>query len=126
MINFYPMNDLEISVSLAKRKEISVLTFLQQLIHSDLALPSATEVKSDGTGFEPILYDRTGIKMVAAFTDKSRIGELIHTAEYCLTMNGLQVLRRIPSGYGLVINPGLKIGLELSPDGIVKIINDLG
>lgn len=101
-------------------------TFLQRLIHSDLALPSATEVKEDGTGFNPILYEKQGTKMVAAFTDKARIGELIHIAEYCLMMNGLQVLRRIPLGYGLVINPGLEIGLELSPNGIMQIIKDMG
>lgn len=123
---FEPRNELEASLLSAKNQEIPVPTFLRQLTQSDLALPSATEVKDDGTGFSPIIYDKQGTKMLGVFTDKTRIGELNHIAQYCLTMNGLQVLRRIPSGYGLVINPGLEVGLDLSPDGILRIVKDMG
>jgi hypothetical protein len=48
--------------------------------------------------------------MLAAFNDNARASELIHLAEYCLMMNGLQVLRRIALGSGLVINPGIERG----------------
>lgn len=124
-MKFDPCNDLESSLCSAKNNEISVAEFLLHLVHSDLTLPSASEVEDDGAGFRPIIYDKNGTKMLASFTDKARMGGLLHIATYCLTMNGLQVLRRIPRGVGLVINPGLEIGLDLSPDGIVQIIRDM-
>lgn len=125
MIIFTPLNVLEASLLSAKIDEISVESFIVEFINSDLALPSATEVMEDGAGFEPILYDKLGTKMLAAFTDKTRIGELVKIAKYCLVMNALQVLRRIPLGYGLVLNPGHEVGLELSSDGIAQIIKDM-
>lgn len=122
---FDPLNELESGLLSAKKNGIPVATFLQRLLHSDLALPSATEVKDDGTGFEPILFDKQGTKMLEVFTDKVRASQLEHVAKYCLVMNGLSVLRRIPPGYGLVVNPGLEVGFELSADGIAEIVKDM-
>jgi hypothetical protein len=123
---FIPQNNLELRLLQAKEKIISEDVFVKELINSDLAMPSATEVKDDGTGFQPILFDKHGVNMLAAFTDKGRIGELRSMAKYCLTMNGMQVLRRIPPGCGLVLNPGGAVGIELSQEGIVQIIKDMG
>jgi hypothetical protein len=126
MKEFHPLNDLESSLLVAKGNGISIETFVQQLVRSDLALPTAKEVQGDGSGFEPILFDKQGINMLAAFTDKTRVSQLAHIAGYCLVMNGLEVLRRIPSGYGLVINPGLDVGFELSSEGIAEILKEMG
>lgn len=61
--------------------------------------------------------------MLAAFTSKERLCDLNHLAKYCIVIPGGEALRRIPTGYGLVINPGLTIGIEISPLGISEIIN---
>lgn len=126
MTTFDPLNKLEASLLSAKRKEMPIQTFSRELVGAELTLPSVSEVKEDGTGFEPILYVKHGTNMVAAFTDKTRIGELTGLARYYLTMQGVHVLRRIPPGYGLVIDPGLEFGLDLSPEGIVRILQDMG
>lgn len=126
MNEFLPLNELEFGLLAAKCNEISISEFVRKLVASDLALPTAAEVQEDGTGFVPILFDKQGTKMLAAFTDKVRASQLEHVAKYCLVMNGLSVLRRVPPSYGLVINPGLEVGFELSADGIVEIVRDLG
>jgi len=125
MNEFLPLNELEFDLLAAKRNEISVSEFIRKLVSSDLALPTAEEVQEDGSGFMPILFDKHGTKMLAVFTDKVRASQLEHVAKYCLVMNGLSVLRRIPPGYGLVVNPGLEVGFELSADGVVEIVKDL-
>ena len=39
-------------------------------------------------------------------------------------MQMLEVLKRVPGGYGVVVNPGTSLGLELSPAGIGEILKD--
>jgi hypothetical protein len=36
----------------------------------------------------------------------------------------LDVLRRVPGGYGVVINPGTSLGFEISPSGVGEILKD--
>jgi hypothetical protein len=125
--NIQPLNDLEVSLLSAKEKVISIKSFLHQVLISDIALPTAKEVQANGVGFEPILFEKNGIKMMAAFTDKTRVLHLSHIAKYCLMMKGLELLKRMPKGYGLVINPGIEnISLDISPEGISQIIEDMG
>jgi hypothetical protein len=124
MSEFVPLNDLESSLVAAQGKKITIEAFIRQLLECDLALPTANEVQNDGAGFQPILFEKQGTNMLAAFTDKSRALQLSHVATYCMVMNALEVLRRIPQGYGVVINPGFTVGLELSPDGIAQIVRD--
>ena len=125
MEKFNPLNDFEWSLLAAKENKISVEIFLQKFVRSILALPTTKKVQEDGSGFEPVLFDKIGISMLAAFTDKTRASYLSDIARYCLEMNGLEVLRRIPPGYGLVVNPGFGVGLELSPEGIAEIVKDM-
>lgn len=125
MNTFSPANDLEASLVAAKAKKIPLELFLQKLLESQLALPSASEVLDDGTGFAPILYEKHGVMMLAAFTDKSRVSQMTDLAPYCLVMTGENVVRRIPPQYGLVINPGLEVGLDFSPDGLRRILHEL-
>jgi hypothetical protein len=125
MNKFLPLNNLESSLLAAKRTEISIGEFVQKLISSDLVMPTAKEVQADGSEFEPVLFDKNGTKMLALFTDKERVKQVGHIAKYCLVMKGLDVLRRIPLGHGVVVNPGLDVGFELSPEGVVKIVNDM-
>ena len=87
-------------------------------------MPSAAEVMKDGSGFESLLFTKEQVRMLACFTDKARIGEFTSLTPYCLVMKGRELLRRIPLGYGLVVNPGTKEGFDISPEGIAKILQD--
>jgi hypothetical protein len=35
-----------------------------------------------------------------------------------------EVLRRVPGGYGVVVNPGTSLGFEISPAGLQEILKD--
>jgi hypothetical protein len=122
MKNFSPLNDLEIALVSARRGEISMEDFLTKLTVADLALPTTHEVKEDGSNFSPLFFERDGIRMLATFSDVSRCTQLAHLAGYSLVMRASDVLRRMPPGHGLVINPGFPIGLELAPHGIAEIV----
>jgi hypothetical protein len=124
MKKFSPINDLELALIAARHGEISVDVFLATLIGAELALPTTAEVKQDGSGFNPVFFEKEGIKMLSAFSDVSRCTQLEHLARYSLVMSGLDVLRRMPPGIGLVINPGFSEGLELSPTRISEIVRD--
>jgi hypothetical protein len=124
MTTFMPLNSLEVALVQAQDGILPVQKLLQILVESDLAMPSATEVIEDGSGFQPLLFPKGEAQMLACFSDKSRIGEFSSLAPYCLVINGRDVLRRMPLGYGLVINPGAATGFDISPDGIAKIIED--
>lgn len=96
--------------------------FLRTFVDSELIVPSGSEVKPDGSGFQPLLFDKEQVKMVGCFTDRKRIGDFSKMTPYFLAIIGKEFLRRMPPGYGLVINPGLSIGFDISPAGVSRIV----
>lgn len=125
-MDFVPMNELESALLASSQQLLPVRDFARLLYSSKIALLSASEVQTDGAGFEPVIFDKQGVNMLAAFTTKERTTHLLHIAKFCLIMKGSDVLRRMPEGYGLVINPGLTVGLEISPSGIAEILDEFG
>lgn len=126
MEEFVSLNELESKLVAAKQGRVPVGDFVHQLLSSEIALPTASEVQADGSGFEPVLFDNEGVRMLAAFTARDRVTELGQIAKFCLMIKGADILRRIPKGYGLVVNPGLKVGFEISPQGISEILDEFG
>ena len=124
MIDDTPVGALEEALDEARAGKKPVPDFLRLLVASDLAVPSGGEVKPDGEGFQPLLFNVKGGQMVACFTRRERIGVFAETAPYALMLNGGEFLRRVPKGYGLVINPGQRLGFEVSPQGLPKIVAD--
>ncbi len=61
---------------------------------------------------------------MAVFTDPSRVGIYSQQAEHQIRWRMLDVLRRVPGGYGVVINPGTPLGFEISPSGVGEILKD--
>jgi hypothetical protein len=94
-------------------------------MEAELAIPSAADVLEDGSGFQPLLFKKEAVQMLACFTDRSRIGEYAEIAPYCLTMKGRELLERIPQGFGVVVNPGWSVGFDISPEGIERVLRDL-
>jgi hypothetical protein len=121
---FTPVNRFEAALVLAEEGKGSVADLMKLFVDSELAVPSAGEVMQDGSGFQPLLFPKEKSQMMACFSDKSRIGEFAAMAPYCLVMKGKDILRRMPPGYGLVINPGNSIGFDIAPEGIASIVND--
>jgi hypothetical protein len=121
-----PLNGFEKLLQQARAGQAPVSRLMQGLVEAELAIPSATEVMPDGQGFQPVLFPKEQVQMLAAFTDRSRIGTLAELAPYCLAMKGLDLLKRMPPGCGIVINPGSTLGFDIAPDGIRRILEDFG
>lgn len=98
--------------------------FIAMLLKSELVIPSAKEMQTDGAGLEPLFFDKDGVGMLAAFTSKSRMAQFTNVAPYYLVMNAFDLLKMMPKEYGVVINPGRGIGFDISPSGIAEIIKD--
>jgi SseB protein N-terminal domain len=124
MTEFVPLNEFERALEQAQAGQLAMPALLETLVRAEVALPSASEVMDDGSGFEPLLFPKEGTQMLACFSDKSRIGQFKAMAPYCLVMRGLDLLRRVPPGFGVVFNPGWRIGFDISPDGIARILRD--
>ena len=105
---------------------IAMAEFMRGFAISNVELPSAEEVHGNGAGLSPILFDKDGVMMLAIFTDKSRIGAYVERAPYCVSMKAIDVMRRLPPGVGIVVNPGFKLGFDISPEGIKEVLRDFG
>lgn len=122
MTNFTPTNALESELDRVQSGRSSMHEFLRLFSQSDLTVPSGCEVMPDGSGFQPLLFNKDGVQMVACFTAMERICDFADLAPYSLTIRGGEFLRRIPAEYGLVVNPGQPAGFDVTPDGLRQII----
>lgn len=125
MADFTPVNALETALEGARAGRSSMPDFLRLFGNAEIVVPSGSEIMPDGSGFQPVLFDKGGTQMVACFTAMERIGDFSRLAPYCLTITGSEFLQRIPPGYGLVVNPGQSVGFDVTPDGLRQIVAEL-
>lgn len=119
-----PENDLEVLLVHAQENRVGVNDFIKAFLQSDVYAPSESEVMSDGSGMKPLLFEKDGVYMFSVFTGLSRVNVFSDKAPYCLEIKGGELLKRIPSDYGLVVNPGFDKGFDMPPSGLKKIIRD--
>ena len=61
--------------------------------------------------------------MAAVYTDSSRPEAAKSKVKSIIRMKGCDIFRHISKGYGVVINPGFDVGLELLPEGVPNIVS---
>ena len=81
-------------------------------------------VTPEGSGFDPLLFDKQGTLHVAVFTDPGGVGIHSQQSPHRIRWLMLDVLRRVPGGYGVVVNPGTTLGFEISASGVGEILKD--
>ena len=124
MIDLAPRNPLETLLKSAMDGQVPLKAFMQAFMASDVVLLTGSLVTADGSGFDPLLFAINGVMHVAVFTDEARIGDYPQEAPHIIRMRMIEVLKRVPGGYGVVVNPGTSLGLELSWQGIQEILKD--
>lgn len=112
---------IEQAIGEAKAGKRGIDAMLDTLLEGDLVVPSGAAVDPDGAGFQPVLFDRDGVPMVAVFTGTERIGEVGALAKYALSIGARDLLSRVPPGHGVVINPGQDLGFEIDPTGLERL-----
>lgn len=119
-----PENELESLLVQVQEKKAGFRELIEAFLKADLSVPSGSEVMPDGSGMAPLLFEKNGIQMLGVFTSMSRVKLFNDKTPFCLSMKGRELLARMPSGYGLVVNPGFDKGFELPPSGLKDILRD--
>ena len=96
--------------------------FMETFLANDIAVLSITEVGADGSGLTPLVFDKEGTEMVAIFTSLDRARTYSGSAQFALTINAREFLKRLPEGFGVVLNPGYTEGLDIDPEGVGRIL----
>jgi hypothetical protein len=123
MLAFEPESDIEQRILDVQAGKYSADALIRELANHDLYIPSKGEMQQDGSGFVPVLLDQGGMPFVMVFTALSR--QPRDLAEYLLKANGAAFFRRLPSGYGVIFNPGYDAQLLLPPEGVAMLKRDL-
>ncbi len=121
---FEATNDLEIDLQKAQAGEMPVPAFLQRLWTADLFVPSSEEIKLQGQDFRPVLIPREDVQLVAVFTSMERVAGVQKIAPFCLKIVAKEFLPQTPPAFGIAINPGFAVGLEISPAGLKQMIRE--
>ncbi len=119
-----PQTPIETLLKTAMHGQLPIGLFMKAFVASEVVLLTGSLVTPDGSGFDPLLFDKQGVLHVSVFTDMSRVGFHSQQAPHTIRMLMLEVLRRVPGGYGVVINPGTSLGFEISPSGVGEILKD--
>jgi hypothetical protein len=123
LLAFEPQTDIEQRILDVQAQTYSADALLRELADHDLYIPSKGEVQEDGRGLVPMLLDQGGMPFVMVFTALSRRPRGL--AEFLLKANAGTFFRRLPSGYGVIFNPGYDAQLLLPPDGVAMLKQDL-
>ncbi|KAB7629237.1 SseB family protein, partial [Stenotrophomonas rhizophila] len=115
---------IETLLKTAMDGQLPIGLFMKTFVASEVVLLTGSLVTPDGSGFDPLLFDKQGVLHVSVFTDMSRVGFHSQQAPHTIRMLMLEVLKRVPGGYGVVINPGTSLGFEISPSGVSEILKD--
>lgn len=124
MTDLPPQTPIETLLQTAMAGQLPIKAFMKAFVASEVVLLTGSLVTPDGSGFDPLLFDKQGVLHVAVFTDPARVGFHSEQAPHQIRWLMLDVLRRVPGGYGVVINPGTTLGFEISPDGVGEILKD--
>ena len=124
METFKPTNEVEILLKQAAAGAIPVRELLPVLVQSQMYAACVNDPGEDPTKFVPMLFDRDGIPYAAVFTNLSLTSLFKGQLKGIVAMNCGEILARTPPGYGIVINPGYDIGLEINEAGIRNVVAD--
>lgn len=123
LLAFAPETPIEDRILAAQRGDLSGDALLRELAAATLYIPSADAVREDGSGFQPILLDMDGHAFVAVYTAPQRARR--DKTSHILQSLGSHFFLRLPSGYGVAINPGYAAQMFVPGHGIAALKQDL-
>lgn len=127
LAEFTPENELEKIIARAMSGEALLDHVLDALLRSQIFIPSRAEVRQDGSGLVPLIYQIApeSPQLVAIFTSWSRPRIYIEIAKYVVQMKGSEFVRRLAPDTGLVVNLGYKAQLAINPDIVDELKSTL-
>jgi hypothetical protein len=116
----------ELAIVQSRSGVISPQAALWALSASVLAVPTP-DADADGSfeNFTPLLVGRDGQNFLVVFTLPEHAGRFRERAPRFLEMLGADVVRRLPPGVGITVNPETSLGFELPSDGVAALRAEL-
>ena len=126
--DFSPANPLEHSLLRAQQGTGSPADFFDELIKSQVFVLLDKEIGPEGR-WDPsinmcVLTNASGSPVVAAFTAPERSSpwhERLPQFQYGLLVSSTWLLGGLGPGVGVVLNPGHPVGVELAPEAIDRL-----
>ncbi len=116
---------LERAIARAKEGAIDIRTVLWTLAASEVAFVNETRPEDGGLPSRPYVVGRDGQSFVALFTHRDYAASMLTGERVVIEAPAFELLRRIPERFGLVVNPGSPLGLELPADGLKAFVSDI-
>lgn len=107
---------LERAIARAQQGSLDVASLLWTLAASDVVLINET-APGDAFPAQPVVVGRDGARFLALFTHRDRAGGLLQGERVIVHVPALEIIRRVPEGTGVVVNPGDALGFEVPADG---------
>jgi [ribosomal protein S5]-alanine N-acetyltransferase len=120
---FAPANDLEKALIAAQHGRMPMLEFMDALIRSNVVVLVDRE-PTQGEATPMALTNQAGEPVLAVFTAAQRCGEWTRREPQfgvVLHTEFRSLLQGMAPGVGLVVNPGLKEGLEMPAAGVAQL-----
>lgn len=126
--HFEPSNALEQALFAAQRGELPVGAFMDTLLASKVFVLIDKDIGPSGTwdnsATPMVLSNQSGGPVLAIFTAPERSGDWSKRQPrfaFGLLTDFSWLLRGIAPTVGIVINPGLTVGLEMPPSGVLEL-----
>lgn len=127
---FEPHNDLENLLLQAQEEKVGLDEFMNTLVESQVFMPVRDELNTGGFQSDkavPLaLQDENGANILVIFTSPERAKDFL--ADYPDYNGGMveifkKILQMSGVGYGVAINPGSEVGMDLEPEMIEQIVS---
>ncbi len=117
---------LESAIRAAHAGTLSSAEVVRTLATGKLAVPSKTEVQDSLSDMRAVVLDKDGKSFLAVFSTVERAAALRNMAAYCVLVDALTVLQSLDADLGVVVNPGTDVVMEISADGVRRIVQQFG
>ncbi|PRY62830.1 type III secretion system (T3SS) SseB-like protein [Knoellia remsis] len=116
----------ELAIARGQQGKLSPATTLWTLAASELWIASDDEPQGNQLPTSPLIVAAEGrdVQLLAVFTDPGVMAPMLGQ-RVAVRVPGLELMRRMPPGAGMVINPGHPVGMELPAETISQFVADV-
>lgn len=113
------------AITRTREGALGMQTLLWVFASRVVLVPSTVEVRPDLAGLEPLLFERNGESLLTVFTNTERSDAFADEARYLVAVAGEDLIRRMPDGVGLVVNPRSELGFEVPARGVAAFRSEI-
>jgi SseB protein N-terminal domain len=105
--------------------ELGMQTLLWVFASRVVLVASTAEPQPDLSDLQPVLFERDGESLLTVFTNTVNSDLLAAEAPYLVAVAGEDLIRRMPDGVGIVVNPRSQLGFEVPARGVAAFRTEI-